>query len=105
VVAPIGAAQTVSKWLGGLPGLAFSNRTVLRGVRGEGPWTALNINFSPQYMPDIAPTRFMSPDDVADGPVRHDDPQRANFHMDWRALHREAKAMLETLVRPRNVAL
>jgi hypothetical protein len=94
-VAPIGAAQTVSKWIGGLRGLAFSNSNVLRGVNFEAHWTALNSNFEERYMPGIAPTRFLPTRDVIDGPAVHGDPQRANFHMDWRTLHREAKAMLE----------
>jgi hypothetical protein len=80
-IAPTGTGVGLYKWLCNLPGLAFSNRSVLDDQSltrwSPGVWR------DSTYRHDLVPTVHLSNDLVTDWEIARGHMTRANFHVDW----------------------
>ncbi len=96
-IAPSGSGMALYKWISNRPGLAFSNRFVLR--EGEGANWALRVWHNPAFRADVVPTVHLAPECVTDVAVPgREEAGRANFHLDWQDLHRAAVPLIRTVL-------
>jgi hypothetical protein len=84
-VAPSGSGMAVYKWLSNMPGIAFSNRSVL-DENSPDKWH-LRVWHNPIFRDNLAPTAHVPYDFVVDGDIMREHISRSNFHMDWKNLY------------------
>jgi hypothetical protein len=91
-IAPSGSGMALYKWLFNMPGLAFSNRTVL-DEKNPNRWP-LRVWHDKRYRDDLVPTVHLSHERVVDGEITHKLASRANFHLDWQEVYQAALPLL-----------
>jgi hypothetical protein len=88
-IAPSGTGMAFYKWIFNLPGLAFSNRSVLDEASPL-KWP-LRVWHDPTYRHDITLTEHLSHELVTDSNPERDSITRANFHLNWKSLYEVAE--------------
>jgi hypothetical protein len=89
-LAPIGAGMAKCRWIANKPGLAYSNPMMLRPESYDG-----RLYDNPRFREAPRRAVFLAPGQVREVEAqRHGQAFRANFSMDWRALHAPARALL-----------
>ena len=99
-VAPSGSGMGIYKWISNLPGLAFSNRSVL-DPHSPHRWPLL-VWHNPLFRNNITETIHLDPEWVTDGPMERDHISRANFHLDWRHIYDAAVPLINKILNNKN---
>jgi hypothetical protein len=94
-IAPSGSGMALYKWISNMPGLAFSNKTVLDE---EHPYWSLRVWHNPNFRADIVPTTHLASRLVTDGEVARGHHSRANFHLDWADLYEPAAQEIKRVI-------
>jgi hypothetical protein len=94
-IAPSGSGMSLYKWISNLPGLAFSNRTVL-DLKSSFGWP-LRVWHNKAYRHDLVPTVHLDGELVTDGDSARNQVTRANFHVDWQNIYAAALPLIGSL--------
>lgn len=95
-IAPSGSGMAIYKWIFNMPGLAFSNRSVL-DEKCPDRWP-LRVWHDKRYRSDLVPTVHLSHELVIDGEVARKQVTRANFHLDWMEIYKAAQPLVRACV-------
>jgi hypothetical protein len=92
-IAPSGSGMALYKWICNMPGLAFSNRSVLDETSPY-RWP-LRVWHDRTFRHDLVPTVHLPHQLVTDGGAERDHITRANFHLDWNDIYPISLQLLE----------
>src|SRR5271155_4490429 len=92
-IAPSGSGMALYKWICNMPGLAFSNRSVLDETSPY-RWP-LRVFHDRTFRHDLVPTVHLPHQLVTDGEAERGHITRANFHLDWNDMYPISLRVLE----------
>ncbi|MFG1411939.1 tetratricopeptide repeat protein [Xanthobacter sp. VTT E-85241] len=95
-IAPVGAGMAKYRWIANLPGVAFSNVAFSQAQSFDG-------RLYDHFREGAVAAVHVAPEDVRDVQERLGVASRANFSMDWQALHRLAVPFLADLLAAKTV--
>lgn len=95
-IAPSGSGMALYKWLFNMPGVAFSNRSVLDEKSPE-RWP-LRVWHDRRFRSDLVPTVHLSHELVTDGEVARKHLTRSNFHLDWMEIYQASVPLIEKVL-------
>ncbi|MDE1150192.1 MAG: hypothetical protein PW843_26870 [Azospirillaceae bacterium] len=95
-IAPSGSGMTLYKWVSNIPGIAFSNRSVL-DLKNWHSWP-LRVWHDNKLRENLVATIHLSPDAVTDGEMQRKSITRANFSLDWMKLYEASLPLIKEVV-------